>query len=251
MTTVLALSPHLDDAVFSAGGTLAALTAAGHRVVVATVFTRSVPQPKGFALACQLDKGLGPEIDYMALRRSEDAAACAVLRAEPRWLPLPEAPHRGYGSPPALFAGLHDEDTVVDDLLPVLQTLLAELAPDLILAPQAIGGHVDHCALVLALDALSPTATTLWWRDYPYVVRDADRPEPFGERFGALPQVARRYDDACAAAKLAAALRYESQLGFQFGGAERLRAAWQHADRVEHFRSSRPPADPLVRALGW
>ena len=39
-------------------------------VTVVTCFTRSVPDPQGFALACQLDKGLGPEVDYMALRRA-------------------------------------------------------------------------------------------------------------------------------------------------------------------------------------
>ena len=69
MPTALALSPHLDDAAFSCGGLLASLAQAGWRVVMATLFTGSVAEPKGFALACQLDKGLGPEIDYMALRR--------------------------------------------------------------------------------------------------------------------------------------------------------------------------------------
>ena len=39
---VVAVSPHLDDAVFSAGGTLARLAAAGHEVTVVTVFTGSV-----------------------------------------------------------------------------------------------------------------------------------------------------------------------------------------------------------------
>ncbi len=67
--TALALSPHLDDAAFSAGGTLHALGRAGWRVVVATIFTRSMPEPQGFALRCQTDKGLAPDIDYMALRR--------------------------------------------------------------------------------------------------------------------------------------------------------------------------------------
>jgi hypothetical protein len=97
----LALSPHLDDAAFSCGGTLARLAEAGWRVVVATLFTRSVPDPTGFALACQLDKGLGPEVDYMALRRAEDRDAMRALGAEARWLDLPEAPHRRYGSRPS------------------------------------------------------------------------------------------------------------------------------------------------------
>ena len=54
--TALFLSPHLDDVAFSCGGTAAALGRAGWRLVVATVFTASMPAPTGFALACQLDK---------------------------------------------------------------------------------------------------------------------------------------------------------------------------------------------------
>ena len=78
---VMAVSPHLDDAAFSVGGTLAALAAAGHQVTVLTCFTASVPHPAGFALACQLDKGLPADVDYLALRRAEDAAA---MRSEER-----------------------------------------------------------------------------------------------------------------------------------------------------------------------
>ncbi len=104
MPTALALSPHLDDAAFSAGGLLATLAEAGWRVVMATLFTQSVPAPEGFALACQLDKGLGPEVDYMALRRGEDDRAARALGiAPPLHLPFREAPHRGYGSAPELF----------------------------------------------------------------------------------------------------------------------------------------------------
>ncbi len=73
--------------------------APGWRVVVATLFTRSVPDPQGFALACQLDKGLDATVDYMALRRAEDVAACRALGlGDPIHIPLPEAPHRGYHS---------------------------------------------------------------------------------------------------------------------------------------------------------
>jgi hypothetical protein len=116
----VAVSPHLDDAVFSAGGTLAALAAAGWRVRVVTCFTASVADPSPFALSTQLDKGLGAEIDYMALRRAEDAAALQRLGAEPVHLPLPEAPHRGYTSAPDLFAGQHADDDVTGPLTEAL-----------------------------------------------------------------------------------------------------------------------------------
>lgn len=237
MSTVLALSPHLDDAAFSAGGTLSAFAARGWRVVVATTFTCSVPDPQGFALACQLDKGLAPDVDYMALRREEDAAACAAMGAEARWLPLAEAPHRGYGSAPALFAGLHEHDDAVSELVPHLLDLLAELRPDAVFAPQAVGGHVDHCALVRALDRSAAEPPVFWWRDYPYIDREAAPQQPFAERFAAMPERRMPLDAASRQRKLEAALCYRSQLGFQFGGADALRTRLDATEPAEWFRS--------------
>ncbi len=102
---LLAISQHLDDAVFLVGGTLAHHAHPGWRVVVATVFTASVPDPHDSALACRSDKGRRAEVDDMALRRAEDEAACGGVNGEAVHRPLAEAPHRGYHSAPALFAG--------------------------------------------------------------------------------------------------------------------------------------------------
>src|SRR3954452_23674230 len=135
----VAVSPHLDDAVFSAGGTLAALAAAGWRVRVVTCFTASVADPSPFALSTQLDKGLTADVDYMALRRAEDTAALTHLGGEALHLSLPEAPHRGYTSAPDLFAGQHADDGVAEPLTGALAPHLD--GADLVLAPQAIGDH--------------------------------------------------------------------------------------------------------------
>ncbi len=215
MTRFLAVSPHLDDAAFSVGGTLAALAAAGHEVTVVTCFTRSVPDPQGFALACQTDKGLGPEVDYLAVRRAEDTAAMALLGAEQVHLDLLEAPHRGYDSAPDLFAGVHPGDEVWRDVAAALTGLTA----DVWLGPQGLGSHVDHLQVQRAVAGLRrPTA---WWRDSPYVLRAPDaRPGadlPCGLTPVELPQDRARRADACAC--------YATQLGFQFGGVDAMREA--------------------------
>ena len=220
----LALSPHLDDAVFSAGGTLARLARDGWHVVIATVFTASVAAPAGFALACQLDKGLDASIDYMALRRDEDARACHLIGAAPVWLPFPEAPHRGYGSAAALFAGLHPDDAVSDAIGPALRLLLDTWRPALLLAPQGVGGHVDHLALIHALNAIQPPVPTLWWRDYPYAIRPERSAEPLAALFAPFDAVQIPLDETSCTAKCRAALAYASQVGFQFGGPDDLRA---------------------------
>ncbi|GJD56578.1 2'-N-acetylparomamine deacetylase [Methylobacterium dankookense] len=243
----LALSPHLDDAAFSCGGTLARLAASGWRVVMATLFTASVPDPQGFALACQLDKGLPPEVDYMALRRAEDVAAARALGiAPPVHLPFREAPHRGYASAPELFAGTRADDAIVADLVPALAGLIGAQAPDLVLAPQAIGGHVDHVQMVGAFREAGSAVPVLWWRDFPYTVRSAAPKQPLGHLFADLPEMtvvltaedAARKRDACAA--------YTTQIGFQFGGRAGLESRLAEEGARERFRLARtlPPDFP-------
>ena len=237
MRTALALSPHLDDAVFSCGGTLHRLARTGWRVVVATMFTQSVENPQGFALTCQLDKGLAADVDYMALRRREDEIALSILACgAPRHLPLREAPHRGYGSARDLFGPLSAADDVAPHLVVAIQALIAEERPALILAPQAIGGHVDHVQTVEAVrNAGIYGASVLWWRDFPYIVRSADPPEPFRDHFADLPTSAVEFDAPDEAVKMKACAAYQSQIGFHFGGAAGLRAKLDVAGSTELF----------------
>lgn len=237
MPLALAVSPHLDDAAFSCGGTLAALAAEGWEVMVATLFTASVPDPRGFALACQTDKGLPAEADYMAIRRMEDEEACRRLEARPVWLPFREAPHRGYGCAAALFGPPRSDDTAHLDLAAALEPLLAEHRPDLLLAPQAIGAHVDHVQAVRALQLLRPPMLTMWWQDFPYLARAETHPaRPFAPAMELRTQVQRPIRIE---AKRHACAAYATQLGFQFGGAEGLARALDAAGPQEAFRVGR------------
>ncbi|WP_091942645.1 PIG-L deacetylase family protein [Methylorubrum salsuginis] len=237
MPVALAISPHLDDAAFSAGGTLARLAAGGWQVVMATVFTASVADPQGFALACQLDKGLGAEVDYMALRRAEDDAAAQALGIEsPVHLPFREAPHRGYASAPELFSELRPDDKVGLNLADAFERLMTDTRPDLILAPQAVGGHVDHVQVVRAFRGAQPPLPVLWWRDFPYTVRDAAPKEPLRHLFEPYAERAVRLGVEAERRKAEACAAYASQIGFQFGGAEGLKARLAAEEGIERFR---------------
>jgi LmbE family N-acetylglucosaminyl deacetylase len=232
MPTVVAVSPHLDDAAFSAGGALAWMAGQGWNVIVATVFSATVPDPEGFALRCQTDKGLKPDADYMAIRRAEDLAAGEALGVRMMHLPLPEAPHRGYADAAALFGPLRPDDMPAP-VAELLRGLLSDWRPHLILAPQAVGGHVDHVLVVQALRQVTPEVPVGWWADFPYT-RRADTPaRPFAETFARLPEHAlpgdpRRKHQAC--------LAYGTQLGFQFGGPEGLAKALAEAGGPERVR---------------
>jgi LmbE family N-acetylglucosaminyl deacetylase len=245
MPRALALSPHLDDAAFSAGGALARLAREGWEVVVATVFTATVAHPTGFALACQTDKGLPPEADYMAIRRAEDLAACAALGVRALHLPLREAPHRGYHSAAALFGPPRSDDMAHLDAADVIAPVLRNLQPDLLLAPQAIGGHVDHLLTVRAIQLLGPRLPVLWWWDFPYIARTDTPHRPFEAMLAPLPEAELPTDPA---AKHAACAAYATQLGYQFGGAEGLSRALDATGGGREFVRVQGNASALLRA---
>lgn len=214
MRTLLAISPHLDDAVFSAGALLWKRRQRGWRVIVVTIFTGNVARPSGFALACQLDKGLSADIDYMALRRKEDQNACAVLGLESYHLPLLEAPHRGYESAGEMFDKILLSDDVEREVCAQLASVLLDTRPNVVLAPLSIGGHVDHVIVRSAVEATVDSHRLWLWEDWPYVDRSdsLDRTQARSLRLSEDARMAK--NQACA--------QYKSQLRFQFGGMESL-----------------------------
>ena len=225
MPTALFVSPHLDDAVFSAGGLAGLLADRGWTTVLVTAFTRSVVPATGFALACQLDKGLAPDVDYMAMRRSEDREAASLLGfSETRWLDLLEAPHRGYETPLALFGDVHPRDSIRIPLAALFVGLAAEFKPALIVVPQGLGNHVDHQQVIAAALACFRGDRVAFYRDTPYAIRQPEA-RPVASIAWCERSVIRI--DTAISRKIAAAQAYASQIGFQFGGAAPLSRALQ------------------------
>ena len=221
--TALFVSPHLDDVVFSCGGLAALLADAGWRTVLATVFTRSVVPAMGFALACQLDKGLPADADYMALRREEDRVAARILRfTDVQWLDLLEAPHRGYDTPAALFGAVRAADRVLDEVETALRKLEKAWAPHLVLAPQGLGNHVDHQLVVAGVQRVFVEERTAFYRDAPYAIR-----QPEAAPLGCIPMGGIGVVEIRGVLenKVQAAAAYVSQVGYQFGGADSCVAA--------------------------
>ena len=221
--TALFISPHLDDVAFSCGGLAALLSDAGWLTILATVFTRTVMQAEGFALACQLDKGLPAEVDYMALRRNEDLRAADALGFHAvLWLDIAEAPHRGYGSAPALFAAVHKADEILKPVADALSAIDLAKQPNQVLAPQGLGGHVDHQIVVqAAMQVFSPDRLA-FYRDTPYAIRKPDA-RPL-ERVPTEPVTVIPIASALER-KVSASVAYASQIGFQFGGETALAQA--------------------------
>lgn len=245
MKTLLTLSAHLDDAAFSVGPLLAKLTA-DVQVVVATVFTKSVANPEGFALACQLDKGLPAMADYMAIRRNEDLKWSEMIGIEAIHGPFAEAPHRGYQSAPALFGSILPVDEIEVELQIWLNHLIASHAPAAVLIPLALGNHVDHqWVRKVAQASLLQRQGIGYYKDQPYAVKSKQGsmasqptdPSFFGDL--RVPLCAASITRALTAAEF-----YQTQIPFQFGGEDQMKSllslAWgQH---LSIYHKERIPA---------
>lgn len=136
---VVAVAPHLDDAVLSLGATLAHLARAGCDVVVLTVLAGASPG--------------SPQEE----RRAEDARACAAVGARPCWLPLPDD-----GTP-------KDPRLVGAALAPVLRPA------DVVLAPGYPLEHPDHAVVARAVADLHPPVLG-HYVEQPYAAWAALRP---------------------------------------------------------------------------
>lgn len=236
LRTALFISPHLDDVAFSCGGTLAKLALADWRTHLCTIFTASVANPTGFALACQMNKGLAADIDYMRLRRAEDEDFAAHVGARHvSHLAFKEAPHRGYGSAAQLFGGVFESDGVWRAVADALQNMVDEISPELVFAPQGLGNHVDHLQTIRAVLALNTDARVLWYRDTPYALR-----EPHAPPSRLLP--ANLQEVSCditstLEVKIRAIEAYTTQLDFQFGGVPRMREMLKDFHETEAKRT--------------
>lgn len=219
MPRALFLSPHLDDVAFSCAATLRRFVDEAFDVELVTVFTASVADPTGFALRCQTDKGLPPDLDYMDLRRAEDREFCHIAGVShfTHWN-FAEAPHRGYDAAPELFAG----EKAGDEVWKLLASELEKLpAPDVVFAPQGLGNHVDHLQVIRAVLQRGWAPITRWYRDTPYAIR-----EPKAQPSPLLPPDvfvdAISFDETELQRKVRGCCAYPSQIGFQFGGAEEV-----------------------------
>ncbi len=225
------LSPHLDDAVLSAGGMISEQTQAGEPVEVWTVFAGDPPPPPFTPFAAELHARWGAAHENAAaLRRAEDAAACQALAAGVRHGALPDCIYRRLpGSQQPVIRERDDlfrafpegESYLVEQIADWIRAGLQ--TGDNLISPMALGGHVDHRLVRAAAESLS--CPLLYYADYPYAVSDplsnADlRGETAAYRpalvQGLSPQAVTDWQDAIAA--------YASQISSFWGSLDEMRA---------------------------
>jgi LmbE family N-acetylglucosaminyl deacetylase len=182
------LSPHPDDAVFSAW---AALTARPAPLVV-TVFA-GVPEP-GFVTSLDRDHGAAESAAWVRRRRNEDAAVlaaagCRVVHGDLpdlqyRVRELPELRRAVERDPGQLLSLARDEPRLQVPPGDVDGVAGALLGPSTVVhGPAGIGGHPDHEAVARYAVSLVPrVAQVRLYADSPYYLRDGLPAWVTGER---------------------------------------------------------------------
>ena len=149
---VAAVSPHLDDAALSVGGTISALSRRGAHVTIVTVFAGD-PRSEAPASYWDATRRQPTQGAAVRLRRGEEERAVAELGASAVALPWPDSGYPGRRDPEAIWQQLH----------PILGDA------DLMLLPGWPLSHADHrYTTMLVMERLDRNAPIVFYAEQPY-----------------------------------------------------------------------------------
>jgi LmbE family N-acetylglucosaminyl deacetylase len=192
-TRLLAISPHLNDAVLSIGAGLAQAARDGAKVTVYTVFAGTAPPPYSPAAErMHTVWGLSPDDDASLCRRKEDITALGHLGVDYRhgrfldsiYRKLPDGrwltAHVEGGPKMAVNERSPDSDReLVAEIKDDIESIVEEFDPTLIVTCAAILDHPDNqvardAALFAAHEKKLPIRL---WEDLPYAMFRSDTVE--------------------------------------------------------------------------
>lgn len=218
------LSPHLDDAALSCGGSIARFIGAEQTVLVVNVCAGSLPPDMPFSLFAQKlhrQWKLSPA-EVVRRRIHEDIEALETLGADCLLLDMLDAIYRmpdAYTSDATLFGTLASGDPLVELLSAQMAVLITRFPSAIFYAPLGIGMHVDHQATHQAIATLARNKLSLaFYEDFPYVTVPGALAQRLSQLGGAEIFLASVTDiDATLARKISAIEAYTSQIGTLFG----------------------------------
>ncbi|HLO17352.1 MAG TPA: PIG-L family deacetylase [Anaerolineales bacterium] len=169
------LSPHLDDAVFSAGGLIYEQTQSGIPVEVWTFMCGYPPLPEDdlspFAQLLHVQWGYSSAEEAIRLRREEDRKAAAIVGANTVHFDFLDCIYRRGANGEWLYSDVsvppHPEDASFPSQIG--ETISARLKPDDVLVCQlGVGSHVDHVLVRQGAELLGHPL--LYDIDVPYIL---------------------------------------------------------------------------------
>ena len=220
------LSPHLDDAALSCGGTIALQRQNNDHVLVVTLCTAAPAPDTSFSVLAEEFHNqwdLSPD-QVVSARLQEDRLAMEHLDVDYYWAHFTDAIYRhptAYYSRDTLFSQPASDDPLSSLLEELVQTLVEHAPQANLYFPLGVGSHVDHL-LTYAAAMYHDNLNILFYEDFPYVAVP-----------GALEQRRAKLDDhmistmmtidSVIETKLASINAYESQMNELFGGSDTMR----------------------------
>ncbi|MBK9927537.1 MAG: PIG-L family deacetylase [Anaerolineales bacterium] len=206
------LSPHLDDAVLSAGGLIYEQTMSGTPVEIWT-FMAGTPVDTEFSSFAQMlhaQWGFADAEESVRLRREEDRQAAAVVGAKIQHFDFLDCIYRRGKEGEWLYQGISFAPREEDAGLPqqIADFVSPRLKPDDLLVCQlSVGSHVDHVLVRQAAELLG--RPLIYDIDVPYIFT---KPEEFEPKSVGMKETTHSITEAGLKCWQDAVLLYKSQL---------------------------------------
>ena len=224
------LSPHLDDAVLSAGGLIYDQTHSGIPVEIWTFMCGYAPEEAVSPFAELLHKmwGFSSAEETTRMRREEDKNAAAIVGAKVTHFDFLDCIYRRNSRGEWLYTDVFTAPAPEDAAIPgqIAETISPRIQPDDVLVCQlSVGSHVDH---VLVRQGAELVGRSLRYdSDVPYIFY---KPEELSPKSAGMEPSVQPITEAGLRSWQEAALAYKSQLpvlGEAFETPERTRKSIQ------------------------
>lgn len=207
------LSPHLDDAVLSAGGLIYDQTRLGIPVEIWT-FMCGNPPPENdgspFAQLLHAQWGFSTAEEAVRGRRLEDQKAASIVGANVVHFDFWDCIYRRSPDGEWLYTDISIPPVEADSGLParIAETISARLQPDDVLVCQlAVGSHVDHVLVRMAAELLGQPL--VYDIDIPYLFY---KPQELAPKAAGMKELTHPITEAGVQAWQEAIFAYTSQL---------------------------------------
>ncbi len=217
------ISPHLDDAVLSAGGFIFEQIKKGNQVELWTIMCGYPPPGEltPFAQYLHDQWGTGTPIETVDYRRKEDVAAAQIVDAKTIHFDIPDCIYRrGQDGEPLyqyIFVPPHETESDLPDQIAHILTPRLQI-DDQVICQLGIGGHVDH---VLVRKSAEKLTQRLWYTaDVPYVFKNPEQLAPF---IDTMKESLYPISEAGLRAWIEAVLAHKSQLSELFDSTEEMK----------------------------
>lgn len=214
------ISPHLDDAVLSAGGLIYEQTKSGIPVEIWTILC-GYPQETELSMFAQVNHrlwGVASAEEASRVRREEDVIAASIVGAKTVHFDFLDCIYRRGSDGEWLYADIFQPPHEDDADLPrgIADALLLRLAMgDVLVCPLGLGSHVDH---ILVRRAVEMTGyPVLFVADIPYAFK---YPELLGPSTARMKETVHAVTEAGLRSWLEAVGAYGSQLSGLFESPE-------------------------------